>query len=83
MSVLRGDEITMSIHSGGFGIATRLCDLEARLLGANEYATHPRDQEDTCERESTCNRRTWKVVCQRGRYLSFLDIQPSLDGTGM
>ena len=55
---LGGNQITMFIHSGEVGIFTRICDLDARLPGANAWATHPGDQEETCGRENTCNRRT-------------------------
>ena len=59
------DKIKMSIHSGVVGIAIRIYELEARLLGANGEASYAAGQEEVCGRESTCNRRTWKVVCQR------------------
>ena len=55
-------QFTMSIHSGGVGISTRICDLEARILGANEWTTQAVAQEETCGRKSTCNWNTWKVV---------------------
>ena len=73
----------MFIHSAGVAISTRICDLEARLPGAKAGATHHGGQEETCGRECNCNRKTWNVVCQRGRCLKFLNVQPSLGGTGM
>ena len=72
----------MSMHSGGMGISTSICDQEARMLGAIAGAAQPRDEEVTLGPESTCNRRTWKIVCHSGLCLKFLDFQSSHGRTG-